>query len=221
MIASPVMAVALAIAAASATAAPPPEAVDLTGHQAEAGKVFPYIEHFLKMAPADHTDYTVAYYFRRDGKPAGDAGAILTDGTTRVSLPVNADGRFLTLPTLAEVQNHDMVSFNASSGTKMKVRIGLAPLAAPALNMDAGALTRAIWQANSAIHHLVGPFSVAVPRLRSALFDSAEGGAAVMADGTTVPLPLKKDGPYYDPSKIRNAVNLTFTKAAVHIDIQP
>jgi hypothetical protein len=220
MIASPFMAVALAVAAASA-AAPAPEAVDLTGHQAEAGKVFPYIEHFLKMPAAEHTDYTVAYYFRRDGKPAGDAGAVLTDGATRIPLPVNADGRFLTLPTLAEVQNHDMVSFNNPGGAKMKVRIGLAPIAAPALNMDAGAMARAIWQANTAIHHLVGPLSLAVPRLKSVLFDSAEGGAAVMADGTTVPLPLKKDGPYFDPSKIRNAVNLTFTKAAVHIDIQP
>jgi hypothetical protein len=220
MIVASLIAVAPA-AVAGGAAAPASEAVDLTDRQVEAGKVFPYIEHFLKMPASNHTDFTVAYYFRRDGKPAGDAGAVLIDGTTRIPLPVNADGRFLTLPTLAQVQNHDLVSFSASGATKMKIRIGLAPIALPALNMDAASMARSIWQANTAIHHLVGPFSVAVPRLRSALFDGAEGGAAVMADGGVVPLPLKKDGPYYDPSKIRNAVTLTFTKAAGHIDIQP
>lgn len=103
----------------------------------------------------------------------------------------------------------------------MDVRIGLTPVVLPATSMDAEAVGRAIRQANAAIHHLAGPFSVVAPKLKNAVFDGAEGGTAILTDGTITPLPIKKDGPYYDPSKLRNVVTLTFTKAAQHIDIAP
>ena len=214
------MILALLIAAAASTASPAPEGVDFTSRTGEAGKTFPYIEHFLKLPPAEHTDFTVAYYFRREGRPSGDAGAVLTDAGVQVPLPVAPDGRFLALPTLAQVRNHDLVTFNVPDRTPMRVRIGLAPLAPPSTSMDAAAVVRAINQANAAIHRLAGPFGVAVPRLKKAVFDSAEGGAAVLADGTIVALPANKDGLYYEPSKLKNAVTLTFTRAGGHIDIQ-
>ena len=210
----------LVLAAAASTATPAPDGVELAARQGEAGSVFPYIERFLKLPAADHTDFTVAYYFRREGRPSGDAGAVLTAAGMQIPFPVAPDGRFLMLPTLGEVRSHDLVTFNVPDKTKMRIRIGLAPLAPPSTRMDAAAVERAIVQANAAIHHLAGPFGVAVPRLKRAVFDSAEGGAAVLADGTSVPLPMSKDSYYYEPSKLKNVVTLTFTKAGGHIDIQ-
>ena len=211
----------VAVLLAAAAAAPTSEAVDLTSRQGEAGKVFPYIEHFLKMPAAEHTAFTVAYYFRGNGEPTGEAGAVLMDGDARIPLPVAADGRFALLPTLDQVRSHDLVTFNVPEKTRIKIRIGLAPIAPPASSMDAATVAKAVYQANSAIHHLVGPFSVAVPRMRMALFDGASGGMAVLADGAVTPLPTNRDGPYYEPSKLKNAVTLTFTRVAGHIDIQP
>jgi hypothetical protein len=43
-----------------AATAPASQAVELVGRKEEAGKVFPYIEQFLKLPAADHTDFTVA-----------------------------------------------------------------------------------------------------------------------------------------------------------------
>jgi len=193
--------------------------VDVSGRQ-DAGKAFPHIEVFLKLARTSQSDFTVAYYVRRDSQPAGDANAVLYDGGQMIPLPIAPDGRVGRLPTLDEIRSHAMVSFTTADNARLNVRIGLAPITPPAPIMGAAPLERAIRQANAAIHHLAGPFGVVVPKLKSALFDGAEGGVAILADGTTTPLPTKKDSPFFDPSKMHNVVSLTFTKPAGHIDIQ-
>jgi hypothetical protein len=210
----------LLLAAAAAIATPAPTSMEFSQRTQDAAKVFPYVEHFLTIPPAEQSDFTVAYYLKRDGQPAADVAVTLIDNGVRIPVPIDEDGRIERLPTLAEVRDHAMVAFDVPDHTHMKVRIGLAPIAPPSTAMDAPALQRAIVQANTAIHRLAGIFQVGVPKLKSALFDGAEGGAAVMADGSTVPLPVKPDGPYYQPSKLRGAVTLTFTKPAQHIDIQ-
>jgi hypothetical protein len=211
----------LILAAAAAIAAPPaPTSMEFSQKTQDAGRVFPYVERFLSIPPAQQSDFTVAYYLKRNGQPAAGVGVVIIDNGVRIPVPVAEDGRIERLPTLAEVRAHAMVAFDVPDNTPMKVRIGLAPIAPPATLMDAPAVQRAIAQANTAIHRLAGIFQVGVPRLKSALFDGAQGGAAVMADGSTVALPVKPDGPYYQPSQLRGAVSLTFSKAAQHIDIQ-
>ncbi len=212
-----IFALATIFAAATSSMA---QAVEVTGRQ-DAGKVFPHIEIFLKMAAAGPSDFVVAYYVRRDGQPAGDVNATLFDGERQIALPVAVDGRMMRLPTLEQVRNHDSVAFDGPQSSRLTVRIGLAPTAPPTPIMGAAIVEKAIWQANTAIHRLAGPFAVVVPRLRTAVFEGAEGGTALLSDGTSAPLPIRKGDPYYEPSTLRNAVTLSFTKAAQHIDIGP
>jgi hypothetical protein len=50
------------------------------------------------------------------------------------------------------------------------------------------------------------------PKVKAATFIGAGSGVAVMADGKTVPLPLIKGAPAYDPEAVKGARTIRLAK---------
>ena len=173
-----------------------------------AKKVFPYLDAYLRIPPAQRSRFTLSYQFRA----ARPEAMWLIDGETRLTLPVAADGRIGRLPTAAQI-DHAQVLVSGPPKTRYSIALSIEPLIAPAPDLDAAALAAAVAQAAGAIKAFAGPMQFAVPKPDAVSFPGAVGGEVIYADGRRTPLPLEKGVARFAPADHPGARVLHFRTA--------
>lgn len=186
------------------------------------GRVFPYLEAFLKIPPGERTHVRVNYYVLKDGKPAQGLQAWFVEPNgRRTPATLTADGRFLRIPTLGEITGGVQVAFNVDASAKMGLRLEPAPAAAPAQEMSAMELAVSIDEVNRVIGKAAGPMSLVAPRMQQVVFVGAPSGVALFNDGHTQPLATLKGTAAYNPFVLKGAARLRLAKVPQRLIFAP
>jgi hypothetical protein len=206
----------LALAALLALAAAWPAAA--ADKISDTDKVFPFLEAYLRLPPAERSHFTMQYYFHIGPQPL-TAPVWFLDGDNRAPIPLRADGRLQRLPSLEEVKRYGKVAVGVDEKTKLGITIGIEPIVAPATELDARELAAAIAQAAVGQKKVGGIMALAMPKLQEIAFIGAASGEVEFADGRRAPLPLVKGVPTYNPTTLPNARRLRFPKAPSKLDM--
>lgn len=196
-----------AIAARSAAAA---------GKQVDAKKVFPYLDAYLKLPPAERSRFRLAYYFRRDGKPLA-AQVWLVDGASRTPIPLNANGAAQRLPALDQI-GRAKVEVDVEEGAKLGVSMEMEPTLAPAAILDARELAAAFAQCEAGTKKALGIMAIAVPKLKGMVFHGVPTGEIEFTDGRKAPMPLVNGRPAFSPAQHAGAKTLRFPRPPTRIE---
>ena len=171
----------------------------------DALKVFPFLDRFYGVAAEKRSLIILRYNLTHDGRPATDVKISLLVGDQRIPIPLSARGKVERLPTRAELAAHAQVAIEAPAAAKFRTRIALDTTITPTQEVDAATCAQAIKQINHAIAHAAGVLSILAPKFKATTFEGADSGVAVLADGSTAPLPLIDGHPAYDPARIKDA----------------
>lgn len=196
---------AFAAAPALARAADKPELIPLK-------KIFPYYDLFLGIPVAERTKFTLAYYLRVNGKPGAATLWMVGPGGSRRGLTSGPDGRFTTLPSLADFKAGAQIDADKKNTDKYGVAMEMQPLVRMDEVVPASALRESLEQCNTAIRKRAGVIGFAVPKLEQVIFVGAGSGQAVLAGGKTVALPEFKGMPFYRPGALPDVQTLKFAK---------
>ena len=184
----------------------------------EAKKVFPFLDVFLKIPPADRNRFRLVYTFRSAGKPLA-AQVWLIDGGPRTPMPLRADGRADRLPTLAQL-DRGKIEIGVDAGTKISVGMTLEPTTVPAAELDARDLAAAIAQASTGVRKGAGIMALAIPKMQAVAFHGVTSGEVEFADGRRATLPIKDGTPTYTPTAQPAAKTLRFARPPARITIE-
>jgi hypothetical protein len=184
-------------------------------------RVFPMLDRFLAIAPADRSKLALGYEVRRDGKPAGDVRLTLVEGDKRTVLPVAPDGKVLRLPAAADLAAHAQVLVSAPKGSKLSIQLDFGASIVPAQEISVADCDLAVRQGAAAIAKAAGMLGgFLAPHVTRVSFPAAEGGVALDADGHVLqPLPLIGGVEVYQPGHIKGAKTLRFIKAASSVKL--
>ncbi|KQV56591.1 MULTISPECIES: hypothetical protein [unclassified Caulobacter] len=205
---------ALILAAVLAAAATPA----LAEKTAPANKVLSYLDKYLKIPPGERTRVRVAYAIRHDDKPIPNLKVTLVEKNgVRTPLPVNANGFFERLPSLAQLQGDPDLVFDVPADWKMGTVLDIQTQLKPATEYDVRDLTATVDEGNAVVGKAAGVASFMVPKMSGIAFLKAESGVVVFADGRTAPLPLAKEMPYFRPADHQGAVRVKLTKTPTRV----
>lgn len=184
----------------------------------DAGKVYPFLDNFLKIPPQDRSRLKLTYFLLRDGKPFSSVRAwfVEPDGD-KAPIPVTPEGQLTRLPTLAQITDRTKVLFEGTEG-KYGIRICVQPTVRPAQEMNAQWLEQALAECNVVVKKSAGVFSAVSPKMVQVLFQGAGSGQALLDGGKTAPLPLVRGAPAFNPSNLRGAESLKFAKAPYRVE---
>ncbi len=182
----------------------------------EARRVFGFLEVYQALTPAERSQFTLNYALRKDGKPAVLDVSLVEAGGRRTPLPIDAEGRFLRVPTAAQMAGKPQVGIDAAAG-KVAVSLLVESTAKPATEMSVAPFAPGMAQVNAVVAAKLGMLASLVPKVTRVTFVGAPSGKAVMADGREVALPLAKDGPTFDPVALKGARSVRFPQAPTHI----
>ena len=200
------------IAAAAALVAGPAFAAD-AGEPVAAKKLFPYYDLYLSIPAADRSKFVMAYYLRKDGKPAsGVTLTLISAGGARSPIPVGVDGRILKTPGPADLKDGKIAITKVNAADKFQLSMELQPLTRMAELVPAAEVAASVVQCRAAIKAKAGVIGFAAPKIEQVIFTGVTSGTAVMADGKTAPLPLFKGMPAYDPAALPGVASLKFPK---------
>uniref|UniRef100_B0SY24 DUF2987 domain-containing protein n=1 Tax=Caulobacter sp. (strain K31) TaxID=366602 RepID=B0SY24_CAUSK len=188
------------------------------GKTVTATKVFPFLESMLKVPPAERARIKVSYALRRDGKPATGVKATLVEANgARTALPIDDQGRFERLPTLAQLQAKAQLNLDVPADTKFGTAMLLDPVLKPAAEYDAHDLVATVEESNSAIRKAAGAMALMAPRMTGLAFLKAESGVVMFPNGSSRPLPVNAGAVVFRPDDFKGAsrVRLARTPAAV------
>jgi hypothetical protein len=204
----------LSIALALAVSATPSLAEQIV----PADKLLPFLDKFLKVPPAERTRVKLSYALRRDGQPLANLKATLVEkGGARTPLPINGEGYFERLPTLAQLQGGADIVLDVPADAKLGKVMSFGTQIKPAAEYEARDLVATVDEANTVIGKAAGPMSFMAPKMTGIQFAKAEGGVIVFADGHTAPLPEVKDTPYFRPADFQGAVRVKLTKTPTKV----
>jgi hypothetical protein len=190
--------------------------------QAAIKKTFPYLDAYYKIPATERSRFALAYTLQREGGgPPPKVRVWLHQGTAKTEIPVAADGRILSLPTLAQLNSAATISVEKSVQVPLGLSMGLEATARPAREMSAGEIAAAVEQANRGIKRAAGVVRFMVPTLGSAGFVGAGSGEVVMADGRRAPLPVTGDTPRFEPAAWPTARTLIFARTPTRIGLGP
>ncbi|MDO9335961.1 MAG: hypothetical protein Q7T61_06140 [Caulobacter sp.] len=184
----------------------------------EIGKLFPYLDLFYSIPAADRTRFTIAYFYRVTAGGPMTITLVAANGT-RTPLPLAADGRVTRLPTLADIKGKAKLELEAPEGSKFGGGIAMLAKVAPAATLNAGELSAAILQCQSAIKAKAGLIGFAAPKIKRVVFRGAGSGTGLDASGAAKPLPMAKLGPAYDPEQMPGIVTIKLARAPSHIEL--
>lgn len=217
----------LGAAAAPAIAAPQKPQPAIPGappgqKAVKASRAFRYLDMFLKVPAADRSKIRVNFYLHHDGRPAAGYHPVLHQGGVETPLPLDASGRFLRTPNLAQLKDKDAfividappeASFNASISIEANVK--------PAQEMSTAEIDASLRSIATVLQKAVGPLAFMAPPFTRATFAQAGSGVAISASGAETALPLDHGAPVYDTGVQRGAVRLRFTRTPSKIDLSP
>jgi len=179
-----------------------------------AKKMFPFLDLYLGIPPADRTRFTLAYYLRSNGKPAtGVVLTLISASGARSTIPVGADGRLLKTPSVADLKDDQIGIEKSDPAAKFQLSMEMQPTARMAEALPAGEVAAAVVQCRTAIKAKAGAIGFAAPKIEQVVFAGVTAGTAVFADGRTAALPLYKGMPAYDPAALAGVASLKFAKA--------
>lgn len=183
-----------------------------------ATKVMPFLDKFLKVPSAERSRMKLSYAILRDGKRAPDLKAVLVEpGGARTPLPVDEEGVFERLPTLAQLEKGANIAFDVPADLKLGSAMDIAPQLKPAGEYDVRELVATVDQANTVIGKTAGVMAFMAPKLSGIAFPKAEGGMVLFADGRTQPLPLIRNSPYFRPDDFKGAARVKLTKTPTKV----
>jgi len=186
-----------------------------------ARKLFPYLDAYLSLPPAERSRFSMAYRALMDGKPAVGLQLVLADGAQRAVLPIDAFGRIGRQPSLAQLRSDAAkVEITGPQGHKFGLALDMEPAVAPATEIDAQALALACEQATAAARKAAGVMGFAAPRLDRVVFEGASGGQALTAQGRTVALQVVKGWPVYARAALPDDRTLRFSRAPRRLTLQ-
>jgi hypothetical protein len=175
-------------------------------------KVFPFLDKYLAIPPAERNHFTLAYSFMVDGKPAaGLRAAIIEADGRRTPLSFGPDGRATRLPNAAQLATASFAA-DVPPATKMGVSLAVEPLITPSLELAARDLELAITQANAGMAKAGGLIAFALPKLTGIIFTGAGSGRARLTNGADVALPLAEGAPFYDPRIVKGAATILLAR---------
>jgi len=179
----------------------------------EATKLFPYLDLYLGIEPARRSRFVMAYYIKRDGKPAANfpATLITADGKRR-PLSIGADGRVQHLPSLAELKSKAKVELIAPKGSKIQLNMELQANMRMAPMLRAADLAACIKQCEDAIRSKAGVLGFAAPKIKRVVMRGGGSGRAVSPDWTK-PLPMQMGHPAFDPEQMPGASTIELARA--------
>lgn len=207
---------ALAVLAATAVAGPAMAAEKLV----PLAKVFPYLEQYLKIPPAQRSRFVVAYRMLQGGKPVSGAKFWIVEGATRTPIALGPDGKVLSLPNLHQVQTGQLAA-EAPPQAKFGINFDIEPLIIPGADMDAGALAASIDQAQAGAKKAAGLMGFAVPNMERIYFSGVSSGEIVWPDGKRTPMAISHGMPVFDAATGRKAMAVHFAKAPARMSIGP
>lgn len=190
-----------------------------TGKTVPAGKVFPFLESMLKVPPAERARIKVTYALRSGGKPATGVKATLIEaGGARVPLPMDDQGRFERLPTLAQLQAKAQLNLDVPADAKFGTAMLLDPVLKPAAEYDARELIATVDESNSAIRKAAGAMALMAPQMTGLAFVKAESGVATFPNGSTKPLPVEAGTVVFRPDDFKGASRVRLAKTPTAVD---
>ncbi len=187
---------------------------------ADAAKLFPMLDKFYATPVADRSALALHYVFVHDGKPATDVHFALVVNGKRTPMALSSTGQVERVPSAADLAAHAQVAIDAPPGVKFNVRLDMATSISPAREIGAAECQAAIDQANAAIRRAAGVMALMAPRVKAATFVGAGSGVAVTADGKTLPLPLIKGAPAYDPAAVPGARTLRLARTPSLVSLE-
>jgi hypothetical protein len=180
-------------------------------------KVFPYLQAYWKLPPAERSRFAPAYVFRHNGQPLAVPVAIV-QGAASNPIPLRADGRVGRLPTLAELDGGKL-HVGLDEKDKFTSSMQVEALVKPAAQMEVRDLVAAIDQATAGEKKVAGFVGFMAPKLTEVGFEGVSSGEIRFADGHKAPLPVESGFPVFAPAKFPGAVTLVFPKAPTRIQI--
>jgi len=189
------------------------------GKTVPATKVFPFLEALLKLPPADRARIKVTYALRRDGKPAAGVKAALIEASgARTPLPIDDQGRFERLPTLAQLQAKAQLHLDVPAAAKFGTAMLLDPVLKPSTDYDARELVTTVEESNSAIRKAAGAMALMAPQMEGLSFQKAESGVAVFPNGSSRPLPSDAGAVVFEPDQFKGATRVRLAKIPAAVD---
>jgi hypothetical protein len=189
------------------------------GKTVPATKVFPFLEALLKLPPADRARIKVTYALRRDGKPAAGVKAALVEASgARTPLPIDDQGRFEGLPTLAQLQAGAQLHFDVPADTKFGTAMLLDPVLKPSTDYDSRDLVATVEESNSAIRKAAGAMALMAPQMEGLSFQKAESGVAVFPNGSSRPLPSDAGAVVFEPNQFKGATRVRLARIPTAVD---
>jgi hypothetical protein len=180
-------------------------------------KIFPYLEAYWKLAPADRSRFSLTYVFRHEGKPLAVPVAIVL-GAASHPIPLDPDGRVGRLPSLAELETGKL-HVGLDEKDKFNINTQIDALVKPATQMDVRELAAAIDQATAGEKKVAGLVGFMAPKLTEVGFEGVASGEVRFADGRRAPLPLEGKTPVFAPAKFPGATVVVFPTAPTRVQI--
>jgi hypothetical protein len=189
------------------------------GKTVPATKVFPFLESMLKLPPAERSRIKVTYALRRDGKPAvGVTAALVETSGARTPLPIDDQGRFERLPTLAQLQTKAQLHLDVPADAKFGTAMLLDPVLRSSADYDSRELVATVEESNSAIRKAAGPMALMAPQMEGLAFQKAESGVAIFPNGSSRPLPTNGGTVVFEPDQFKGASRVRLAKTPTAVD---
>ena len=196
-----------ALVATGAAAQTKPAGVELK-------KIFPYLREYYGIPAAERSRFTMAYYLT----PASGVTVKVGDQ----DLPIGADGRFMRLPTLQQLQAGQRATLGGAKGTKFNISMELEPTLRPAARLSAPELAASIDEANRGIKKAApAALRMVVPKMASVKFLGAGSGEVLMAGGRRGPLPVVQGQPLFEPGRWAGAETVVLARTPSRMEIGP
>lgn len=181
-----------------------------------ARKLFPYLDLYLGLPPAQRDVFTMSYQVRENGGPPRAVRIAFVSGGGRTPAPLDEAGRLERLPTLEEWRGQAAVE--APAGTRLSVNMRLGCTGVPGREPSVERLARCVAQYRAALGR-AGPFSLLAPRLDRVVLREAGGGEVVTAEGARRPLPLQGGHPVFEPAAWRGARAMVLERAPTELSL--
>jgi hypothetical protein len=201
-----------------------PSAALASPHRVPATDALLMLDSYLALPPAERDRFSFVYRVMRDDKPAADARATLvTADGARIPFVIEPDGTIANLPTLEQLKHKAMFE---TDGRELSFLLEPRATIAPSTRIAVGDLVQAMAQLNAAIARFAGAYSGQVDKLTAAFFPDAGEGQAVLADGSSRPLPTFKfkalgKTAYFEQRRAPGAVAVTFAQPPSRIILSP
>ncbi len=153
-----------------------------------ASKVFPYLDVYLGLPPAERDHFRLDYGVVGNG-PLANVHLTLKRPSGDVPMTMAADGRIQADLTLADFKSAQVV-MTTPKGSHYGIALRIVASSTPAETMEVAPLKAGIDQARTAARKAAGLLAIAVPDFQTVCFVGSGTGQAQLADGKTVALKI-------------------------------